>query len=43
MFGRHPLANYEGLSPIKDLLKDMRKGEAYKNREQEKDEITRKC
>lgn len=42
MFGQHPLASYEGV-PVKDLLKDMRKGEAYKNREQEREEITKKC
>ena len=39
MFGKHPLSNYEGVSPIKDLLKELKKGEAYKNREAERDEI----
>jgi hypothetical protein len=43
MFGKHPLSNYEGTSPIKDLLRDVKKGEAYKNREQEKEEVQRKC
>lgn len=43
MFGTHPLSNYEGVSPVKDLLKDLKKGELYKNREQERDEITKKC
>jgi hypothetical protein len=33
MFGKHPLSNFEGVSPVKDLLKDLRKGELYKNRE----------
>lgn len=43
MFGTHPLSNYEGVSQIKDLLKDLRKGDAYKNREAEKEEIFKKC
>jgi len=30
MFGTHPLSNYEGVSPVKDLLKDLKKGELYK-------------
>lgn len=43
MFGKHPLSNFEGTSPIKDLLRDVKKGEAYKNREQEKEEVQRRC
>lgn len=43
MFGKHPLSNYEGVSPVKDILKEVRKGEAYRNREDEKLEITKKC
>jgi len=42
MFGTHPLCSYEGI-PVKDLLKDLKKGENYKNRDQERDEITKKC
>ncbi len=42
MFGKHPLSNYEGV-PIKDLLKDIKKGDNYKNSVQEREEITRKC
>ena len=32
MFGTHPLSSYEGI-PVKELLKDLKKGESYKNRE----------
>lgn len=42
MFGAHPLSHFQG-TPVKELLKEMRKGEAYKNREAERDEMTKKC
>lgn len=42
MFGKHPLSSYEGV-PVKDLLRDMKKGESYKDRDQEKEKITKKC
>lgn len=42
MFGSHPLLTCDGV-PVKDLMKDLRKGEGHKNREQEREEITKKC
>ena len=41
MFGRHPLSTYEGV-PIKDVLKDLNRGEAYKNREKDREELQKK-
>lgn len=41
MFGRHPLSTYEGV-PIKDVLKDLNRGEVYKNRDKESEEIKKK-
>lgn len=41
MFGSHPLLTCDGV-PVKDLLRDLKKGEGHK-KEQERDEITRKC
>lgn len=32
MFGTHPLSSYEGI-PVKDLLKDLKKGENFKDRD----------
>jgi hypothetical protein len=43
MFGKHPLSNYEGVSPVKDILREVRKGEAYRNRKDECAEIEKKC
>jgi hypothetical protein len=42
MFGKHPLSSYEGI-PIKDMLKDIKRGDNYKTSAQEREEITRKC
>ena len=42
MLGRHPLSKYQG-QPIKEVLREVKKSEIYKNRESEKDEILRKC
>lgn len=27
MFGKHPLSNYEGVSPVKDILRDIKRGD----------------
>jgi hypothetical protein len=42
MLGEHPLSKCQG-QPIKELLRDVKKSEIYKNRESEKEEIMRKC
>ena len=42
MFGSHPLLTCDGVA-VKDLLKELKKSEGYKNREQEREEITKKC
>jgi len=42
LLGRHPLSKCQGM-PVKDILKDIKKSELYKNRENEKEELLRKC
>ncbi len=42
MLGANPLDKLYGM-PVKDMLKDLTKGESYKNREAEKDELLKKC
>jgi hypothetical protein len=42
MLGKHPLSKIQG-QPIKELMREVKRSDIYKNRESEKEEILRKC
>lgn len=42
LLGQHPLSNLNGM-PIKDLVKDLKRGDNYKYREQEREVLMKKC
>jgi len=42
LLGQNPLSNLNGV-PVKELMKDLKKTDNYKYREQEREELMKKC
>jgi len=42
LLGTNPLSSLNGV-PVKEMVRDLKKGENYKNRELERDDLMKQC
>ena len=42
LLGTNPLSSLNGV-PVKEMVRDLKKGENYKNREIERDDLMKQC